>query len=226
MKGLSQFGLIIGVFTFGMIFSEAANAQSAPLFSEGISNQDAFSGPTWSVNDLTPSTQLNIEASGFFDLINSSNRFPTNAAGVLIQPTVYFGGTAVGSTVAASGATLGGGTPFGALLLGNASIGFVQVFPNVPGNGLGSSTPPTNLSTQVAWGTLFPSVSAPFTGTLQWRVNDSSPSDNPNVETMQVEAFISSPNTAPIPTPALLPGLIGMGAAALRKRKQEAEAEA
>jgi len=28
-----------------------------------------------------------------------------------------------------------------------------------------------------------------------------------------------------IPTPALLPGLIGMGAAALRKRKQEAEAE-
>lgn len=30
----------------------------------------------------------------------------------------------------------------------------------------------------------------------------------------------------PIPTPALLPGLIGMGVAALRKRKQEAEAEA
>lgn len=34
----------------------------------------------------------------------------------------------------------------------------------------------------------------------------------------------SSPE--PIPTPALLPGLIGMGVAALRKRKQEVEAEA
>jgi hypothetical protein len=32
--------------------------------------------------------------------------------------------------------------------------------------------------------------------------------------------------TTPIPTPALLPGLIGMGVAALRKRKQEVEAEA
>jgi hypothetical protein len=31
-------------------------------------------------------------------------------------------------------------------------------------------------------------------------------------------------NAEPIPTPALLPGLIGMGAAALRKRKKEAEA--
>jgi hypothetical protein len=34
-----------------------------------------------------------------------------------------------------------------------------------------------------------------------------------------------TPPTETIPTPALLPGLIGMGAAALRKRKQEVEME-
>ncbi|PSN17797.1 hypothetical protein C7271_15835 [filamentous cyanobacterium CCP5] len=39
-------------------------------------------------------------------------------------------------------------------------------------------------------------------------------------------AFSILENTEAIPTPALLPGLVGMGVAALRKRKQEAEAEA
>ncbi len=34
----------------------------------------------------------------------------------------------------------------------------------------------------------------------------------------------AAPTAVPIPTPALLPGLVGMGVAALRKRKQEAEA--
>lgn len=38
--------------------------------------------------------------------------------------------------------------------------------------------------------------------------------------------YSGSENPAAIPTPALLPGLIGMGAAALRKRKQEAKADA
>ncbi len=37
------------------------------------------------------------------------------------------------------------------------------------------------------------------------------------------ERLVVSPPAEPIPTPALLPGLIGMGAAAIRKRKQEAE---
>lgn len=38
------------------------------------------------------------------------------------------------------------------------------------------------------------------------------------------EIQVRGSEAAPIPTPALLPGLMGMGAAALRKRKQEAEA--
>ncbi len=33
-------------------------------------------------------------------------------------------------------------------------------------------------------------------------------------------------DSTPVPTPALLPGLVGMGVAALRKRKQETELEA
>jgi hypothetical protein len=37
------------------------------------------------------------------------------------------------------------------------------------------------------------------------------------------KATLIKHESEPIPTPALLPGLIGMGAAALRKRKQEAE---
>jgi hypothetical protein len=39
-----------------------------------------------------------------------------------------------------------------------------------------------------------------------------------------VAGFDNVSFATPVPTPALLPGLIGMGAAALRKRKQEAEA--
>jgi hypothetical protein len=56
---------------------------------------------------------------------------------------------------------------------------------------------------------------------IDWRAG------NPGDWTRLITAF--SPggvNPKPIPTPALLPGLIGMGVAALRKRKQEAEAEA
>jgi hypothetical protein len=42
----------------------------------------------------------------------------------------------------------------------------------------------------------------------------------------QIDNVRLEANSRVVPTPALLPGLIGMGAAALRKRKQEAEAEA
>lgn len=38
------------------------------------------------------------------------------------------------------------------------------------------------------------------------------------------EWAVGTPNTVPVPTPALLPGLIGMGIAALRKKKQAGEA--
>ncbi|QYO63326.1 PTPA-CTERM sorting domain-containing protein [Leptolyngbya sp. 7M] len=37
--------------------------------------------------------------------------------------------------------------------------------------------------------------------------------------------FLSNGNITPIPTPALLPGLIGMGLAALRKKNQEERVE-
>jgi hypothetical protein len=39
------------------------------------------------------------------------------------------------------------------------------------------------------------------------------------------DSFVSAPsNNTPVPTPALLPGLVGLGVAALRKKKQAAEA--
>lgn len=45
------------------------------------------------------------------------------------------------------------------------------------------------------------------------------------VDNIQLTADLAADSTA-IPTPALLPSLIGMGAATLRKRRQEAEVEA
>ncbi|WP_250565653.1 hypothetical protein, partial [Adonisia turfae] len=161
--------------------------QATQVFSDEVSNQDAFSGSTWRVDGLTAASIFDIKATGFFDLINNSNRFPTNAAGVLTQPTPYFGGTSTGEIVAASGATLGNGVPFGALLLGNRDIGFVPIFAPTSENGFGSSEPPTTLATQVTWGELFPDLATPFTGELEWRVNDTSPGDNPNAATMLVE---------------------------------------
>jgi hypothetical protein len=60
------------------------------------------------------------------------------------------------------------------------------------------------------------SWSSPFT--------DFNPRGNPRVrDTSHISIFQSAKSPAAVPTPALLPGLVGMGIAALRKRKQEAE---
>ncbi len=42
----------------------------------------------------------------------------------------------------------------------------------------------------------------------------------------EIFTYATATETTPVPTPALLPGLVGMGVAALRKRKQETEAKA
>ena len=49
---------------------------------------------------------------------------------------------------------------------------------------------------------------------------------NNQPELSHITVYTSNAGTTPIPTPALLPGLIGMGVAAMRKRKGEAEESA
>jgi hypothetical protein len=183
-----------------------------------VSGTNVSSGPGLNVTNLIPDDVLSIQASGAFNLAGGT-AFTTNAAGVLLSPSVF--GDSPGATRAAWPGSVLPGAPFGALLLGNNTLGFVQVFPADSSNGAGSSTPPTTLTVNTTFGSLFSSLSSssPYTGTLQWRANDLSPNDNSGLIT------ITNVPTQ-VPTPALLPGLIGMGAAALRKRKQEVKAEA
>jgi len=74
----------------------------------------------------------------------------------------------------------------------------------------------------------------PFRGSLDFINGSTNLSFQPNFGSLYFsngnfgtyEAIASTTDPTPIPTPALLPGLVGMGVAALRKRKQEAAAEA
>lgn len=69
---------------------------------------------------------------------------------------------------------------------------------------------PIDISTGDLFGTLTLNWATPFTTSLTYQADTDSGSDSNPVVPMQ-----------DVPTPALLPGLIGMGVAALRKRKGE-----
>ena len=73
---------------------------------------------------------------------------------------------------------------------------------------------PIDISTGDLFGTLTLNWATPFTTTLAYLADTDSGTDNNPVVPMQ-----------DVPTPALLPGLIGMGVAALRKRRGEETAK-
>lgn len=195
--------------------SVAVPALATPAAAQGLQvpvttvlGTDVFSGPTFTVpTALTGADVLSLTVSGVVTL--QTGLYGTNAAGVVVVP----GTTDVGGT---STFTVGGTTyNFGALLLGNTSIGFRQLFAADAAAGLGDAAPPTTLSlVDVPLASIFGGGLAAGT-VLELRVADDLAIDNGGSFTL------SQPGTV-TPEPAsyamLATGLAGLGVLARRRR--------
>ncbi len=156
-----------------------------------------------------PSDTLSVNVSGTVDLF--FGQFTTNAAGVIVSPSVTHTGNNPGQVLAGPG-----GRPYGSLLIGNNTLGFFPLFPANAANGLGNANPPTNLSLSgVPLSSIFTNVG--FTGiangtVLEFRVNDG------DVNTNSGQFVIAS---TPEPSTILGLGLLGFSAFCQRKLSQE-----
>ena len=141
-----------------------------------VNGIDVFSGPSFTVSgNFGLGDFISVEAIGTVDL-NFGN-FTANAAGVITAPPVTNTGNNPGQTAPAlPGAPLPG-LPYAALLIGNLSLGFHQLFPADASAGLGSSAPPTDIFATRTIGDIFGTTIANGT-VLEFRVNDINTSDN------------------------------------------------
>jgi hypothetical protein len=190
----------------------SASAVSLTIPTTTVNGTDVFSGPSFTVtSNFLGTDTISLNVSGTVDLI--SGGFTTNAAGILTQPSPNFGGLNVGDFFT-NGGTIAGG----ALLLGNSTLGFYQLFAPNATNGLGSSNPPTNLSlTNVSLSSI--GFGSGFTnGTvLEFRVFDSDNFNNSGAFT--VSGSIDGATTA-VPEPFTIIGTLIGGTAAVRMRKK------
>ncbi len=191
--------------------ASSANAASLNISSTIVDGTDVFSGPSFTVtNDFLATDTISLDVAGQVDI--ALGGYTVNAAGVLTQPTTFFGGLSTGNTVVRPD-----GTNYGALLLGNSTLGFYQLF--LPGatTGLGSSTPPTNLSlTNVTLASIFGTGLTNGT-VLEFRISDS---DNfNNLGGFGLSGSINGATTA-VPEPFTIIGTLVGGTAAVRMRKK------
>jgi len=107
-------------------------------------------GPAFTVvGNFTASDSLSIFASGLVDL--ASGQFTANAAGIIAAPATTNTGNHPGQT---SPNTSDPALNFAALLIGNTTLGFFQVFPSDAADGLGNPVPPTTLSATETLGSI------------------------------------------------------------------------
>jgi len=98
-------------------------------------------GPAFTVaGNLLGTDTLSLMVSGTVDLAGGG--FTANAAGIVTAPATTNTGVHPGQTTPNSGNAL---LNYGALLIGNSTLGFFQVFPSSAAFGLGSGSPPTTL---------------------------------------------------------------------------------
>jgi len=132
-------------------------------------------GPTFTVNgNFLGTDTLSLMVSGTVDLAGGD--FTANAAGIIIGPNTTNTGNHPGET---SPNIDNPSLNYAALLLGNSTLGFFQVFPSSLDFGLGNPTPPTSLTlTDRSLGDIG-FASGLSTGTvLEFRVSDINAFDN------------------------------------------------
>ena len=191
--------------------TSSANAASLTIPTTTVNGTNVASGPSFTVNSNFLGTDtISLDVSGTVDI--SAGGYTVNAAGILTQPTAFFGSLPTGTFVMRSGST-----NFGALLLGNSTLGFRQLFPANTENGLGSSTPQTNLSlTNVTLDSIF--GTGLNNGTvLEFRISDSD--DFNNLGAFTVSSPINQPTTS-VPEPFTIIGTLIGGTSAVRMRKK------
>jgi hypothetical protein len=212
MNTVQTFGFV-GLLAASSVVLGTTNANAASLsLNTTLDSTSTTSGPTFTVNNnFAGSDTISLSVSGtpnFYSV--DSQGYTTNAAGVLTQTSNYgaIGTTGINGTY--------NGNNYGSLLLGNNTLGFKQLFAANAANGLGSSTPTSNLSfSNVSLSSLFGSGLS--TGTiLEFRVADSVGGDNLGAFT--VSGSINQAEAVPEPF-TIIGSLVG-GTAALRMRKK------
>jgi hypothetical protein len=99
-------------------------------------------GPAFTVaGTFSSSDTISITVSGLVDL--ASGNFTANAAGIIAAPPTTNTGNHPGETAPNLSDPA---VNFAALLIGNTTLGFFQLFPSDAADGLGNPAPPTTLS--------------------------------------------------------------------------------
>jgi hypothetical protein len=203
----------VGLLAASSLVVGTTNANAASLaINSTVDSTSTTSGPTFTVNnDFSDSDTISLTATGTANFYSVDPQgYTTNAAGVLTQASNY------GAIGTAGNIGTYNGNNYGSLLLGNNTLGFKQLFAANAANGLGSSTPTTNLSfSNVSLSSLFGSGLASGT-ILEFRVADSVGGDNLGVYT--VSGSIDQATSVPEPF-TIIGSLVG-GTAALRMRKK------
>lgn len=194
----------------GMLAGGDLAAQDLLVPVTTVASNDVFSGPSFVVpTALSATDRLFLTVTGTVSLQGAS-RYGTNAAGVV----VVAGSQPVGGT-----STFNSGPNtfnFGALLLGNATLGFHQLFAADAAAGLGSAAPPTTLTLDgVTLGSIFGAGLDAGT-VLEFRVADINTGDNAGGFSLSQNG---GPTTVPEPSTVLL---VGSGALLLGLARRRA----
>jgi hypothetical protein len=204
--------LFVGVLAVSSVAVCAPNANAASLaIGSTVQSTDVFSGSAFTVNsDYLGTALLSLTASGTVNLDNTSALgYTTNAAGVVTTPTSSLGNAGTASAAPSTAS-------YGSLLLGNADLGFFQVFAPNSTNGFGSSSPSTNLSfSDISLSSIFGSGLTNGT-VLEFRVTDSNTGDNSG--SFAVSGSIVDAQA--VPEPFTIVGTLIGGTAALRMKKK------
>jgi hypothetical protein len=213
------------------------NGASAFMIHEDFEGAGPVNSPNEFLTIITPGqvsgTIFNLD-DGSIDVLTENFKFPFNDMGTIIEDEQGQYIDTVGARGSGGPSKLSYTLPIDLRPGDKVDLSFVLFGWQVASLG-------TSASIQVQLGDLFNQV---------YSVNVNTPPTTFEVPTIMVSSLVQNatlsfdasglsnpPNVGPflddvklevtpVPTPALLPGLIGMGAAALRKRKQEAEGEA